>query len=149
MGMSETMKTCPFCGGVAKLKVPGYEHYSPCWVKCTQCGAEGPTKSSEEEAEKGWNKRVQDDKWISVKERMPVELHSIFWPWYGKKQWSNAMWREQSDKVLITVEFKDGTRLVSTGETHDGVWHTAISRTLDPIVTHWMQFPELPMEENK
>ena len=82
--------------------------------------------------------------WISVKERMPVELHSIFYPWYGKKEWSNAMWREQSDKVLVTVEFKDGTRLVTTGETHDGVWNTAISRTLDPIVTHWMQFPELP-----
>lgn len=87
--------------------------------------------------------------WISVNERMPVELHSIFWPWYGKKEWSNAMWREQSDKVLVTVEFKDGTRLVTTGETHDGVWHTAISRTLDPIVTHWMEFPELPMEENE
>ena len=82
--------------------------------------------------------------WISVKDRMPVELHSLFWPWYGKKQWSNAMWREQSDKVLVTVVFKDGTRLVTTGETHDGVWHTPISRTLDPIVTHWMQFPELP-----
>ena len=87
--------------------------------------------------------------WISVKDRMPVELHSIFWPWYGKKQWSNAMWREQSDKVLVTIAFKDGTRIVSTGETHDGVWHTAISRTLDPIVTHWMQFPELPKEENE
>lgn len=88
--------------------------------------------------------KEEQSEWISVKERMPVELHSIFYPWYGKKQWSNAMWREQSDKVLVTVEFKDGTRLVTTGETHDGVWHTAISRTLDPIVTHWMQFPELP-----
>ena len=88
-------------------------------------------------------KEEQSD-WISVKERMPVELHSIFWSWYGKKEWRNAMWREQSDKVLVTVEFKDGTRLVTTGETHDGVWNTAISRTLDPIVTHWMQFPELP-----
>ena len=93
-------------------------------------------------------KEEQSD-WISVKERMPVELHSIFWPWYGKKQWSNAMWREQSDKVLATVAFKDETRLVTTGETHDGIWHTAISRTLDPVVTHWMQFPEPPKEENK
>ena len=31
-----------------------------------------------------------------------------------------------------------------TGETHDGVWNTAISRTLDPIVTHWMPLPEPP-----
>lgn len=87
---------------------------------------------------------AEQSDWISVKERKPVETHSIFWPWYGTKKWSNAMWREQSDKVLVTVEFKDGTRLVTTGETHDGVWHTAISRTLDPVVTHWMQFPELP-----
>ena len=85
--------------------------------------------------------------WISVKDQMPVELHSIFWLWYGKKQWSNAMWREQSDKVLVTVVFKDGTRFVTTGETHDGVWHTAISRTLDPIVTHWMPLPEPPWRE--
>ena len=93
--------------------------------------------------------KAERSDWISVNERMPVELHSIFWPWYGKKQWSNAMWREQSDKVLVTIAFKDGTRIVSTGETHDGVWHTAISKTLDPIVTHWMQFPEPPMEENE
>lgn len=94
-------------------------------------------------------RKAEQSDWISVKERMPVELHSIFYPLYGKKQWSNAMWREQSDKVLVTIAFKDGTRIVSTGETHDGVWRTAISRTLDPIVTHWMQFPELPMEENE
>ena len=87
--------------------------------------------------------------WISVKERMPVELHSIFWPLYGKKQWSNAMWREQSDKVLVTVVFKDGTRLVTTGETHDGKWNTSISRTLEHTVTHWMQFPELPRKGAK
>lgn len=89
-------------------------------------------------------REAEQSDWISVKERKPVEIHSIFWPLYGTKKWSNAMWREQSDKVLVTVEFKDGTRLVTTGETHDGVWHTAISRTLDPVVTHWMEFPELP-----
>ena len=79
--------------------------------------------------------------WISVKDRLPVETHSIFWFWYGKKEWSKAMWREQSDKVLVTVAFKDGTRTVTTGETHDGVWNTTISRTLEPVVTHWMPLP--------
>ena len=53
------------------MKAPGYEHYSPCWVKCAQCGAEGPTKSSEKEAEKGWNERAQEDKWIPVEEKLP------------------------------------------------------------------------------
>lgn len=52
------LKSCPFCGGIAKLNAPDYEYYSPCWCKCTRCGAEGPTKSSKLEAEKGWNERV-------------------------------------------------------------------------------------------
>lgn len=84
--------------------------------------------------------------WISAKDRLPVETHSIFWPWYGKKKWSKAMWREQSDKVLVTVAFKDGTKIVTTGETHDGVWNTDISRTLEPVVTHWQAMPEPPEE---
>jgi len=86
--------------------------------------------------------------WISVKDRLPVETHSIFFPWYGKQKWSSAMWKEQSDKVIVTVAFKDGTRLVTTGETHDGVWHTSISRTFEPEVTHWMPMPGLPKEEH-
>ena len=83
-------------------------------------------------------------KWISVEDRLPAETHSIFWPLYGRKNWSNAMWREESDKVLVTVTFKDGTRRVTTGETHDGEWHTTISKALNPIVTHWMPMPEPP-----
>lgn len=85
--------------------------------------------------------------WISVKDRLPVETHSIWYPFYGTKKWSNAMWREQSDKVLVTVAFKDGTKIVTTGETHDGVWNTTISRTLEPVVTHWQAMPEPPEEE--
>jgi len=85
--------------------------------------------------------------WISVKNRMPVETHSLFWPCYGKKEWSKAMWLKQSDKVLVTVAFKNGTRLVTTGETHDGVWNTSISRALVPIVTHWMPMPKPAKED--
>ncbi len=55
------LKPCPFCGGVAELHAPGYEYYSPCWCKCTQCGAEGPVKTDELKAEEGWNERVQDN----------------------------------------------------------------------------------------
>jgi len=74
------LKSCPFCGGVPQLIAPGYEHYSPCWCKCTQCGAEGPTKSSELEAEKGWNERIQG--WISVKDRLP-EKEGQYLCWFG------------------------------------------------------------------
>lgn len=87
------------------------------------------------------------DGWISVKDRSPVETHSIFYRFYGTKKWSSAMWREESDKVLVTVAFKDGTKIVTTGETHDGVWNTTISRTLEPVVTHWQAMPEPPKEE--
>ena len=84
--------------------------------------------------------------WISVKDIMPVETHSIFWRVHGTEKWSSAMWKEQSDKVLVTVAFKDGTKLVTTGETHDGVWNTRISRTLEPVVTHWQAMPDPPKE---
>lgn len=95
----------------------------------------------------GYNSGVwASSNWIPVKDRMPAETHSIFFPWYGKKEWSKAMWREQSDKVLVTVVFKDGSRIATTGETHDGVWNTAISRALEPVVTHWMPMPEPPKE---
>lgn len=86
-------------------------------------------------------------KWISVKSRMPAETHSIFWRLIESEKWTNAMWREQSGKVLVTVSLKDGTRYVTTGETHDGVWNTTISRTLEHEVTHWMPFPEPPKED--
>ena len=82
--------------------------------------------------------------WISVKDRLPAETHSIFWIWFGMEGWKNSMWREQSDKVIVTVVFDDGTRYVTTGETHDGKWNTTISKTIKHTVTHWMPFPEAP-----
>ena len=84
--------------------------------------------------------------WIPVKDRLPVETHSIFFRFYGTNKWDKAMWREHSGKVLVTVAFKDGTRVVTTGETHDGIWNTTVSRTLEPVVTHWMPLPEPPKE---
>ena len=89
---------------------------------------------------------VEAPEWISVEERLPEETHSIFFPRYGTQKWSSAMWKEQSDNVIVTVAFKDGTRLATIGKTHDGVWHTSISRTLEPEVTHWMPLPEPPKE---
>ena len=69
------------------------------------------------------NKSLMDavSEWISVEERLPEETHSIFFPRYGTQKWSSAMWKEQSDNVIVTVAFKDGTRLATIGKTHDGV----------------------------
>lgn len=80
--------------------------------------------------------------WIDVNERKPAETPSIFSRFIDPSKWSNDMWKEDSDKVLVTIRFKDGTKITGTGETHDGVWHTNISRTLEHVVTHWMPFPE-------
>ena len=87
------------------------------------------------------------NRWISTDVRMPVESHSFFWKLSGTDKWHNSMWREQSDKVLVVVAFNDGTRHVTTGETHDGKWQTSISPTIEQTVTHWMPLPEPPKQE--
>lgn len=89
---------------------------------------------------------LKGPQWISVKDRLPVETHSLFWSFYETKEWNKAMWREQSDKVIVAVVFRDGSRIVTTGETHDGDWYTSINRSLEPVVTHWMPLPEPPEE---
>lgn len=153
------LKPCPFCGGVAELKMPGYEHYSPCWCKCTRCGAEGPTKSSEFEAEKGWNERIQDDVerapivggWISVKDRLPPEKETIFARCKGTNQWNPAMFATSSEDVRVVVRFEDGTRMVWHDNTMDGKWKCEREKCAYPkrIVTHWMPNPKLPKEREE
>lgn len=87
--------------------------------------------------------------WISVKDRMPAETHSMFHKFYGTEKWRNAMWREESDHVLVAITFEDGSQFVTSGYTQDGKWHTGISKMLPYTVTHWMQMPEPPeVEQN-
>ena len=49
------LQPCPFCGGNLPMtrKVLG-----EAWVECHECGADGPMKDSEEEAEEAWNQRI-------------------------------------------------------------------------------------------
>lgn len=82
--------------------------------------------------------------WISVKDRMPAETHSMFYKFYGTPKWRDAMWREESDNVLVAITFEDGSQFVTSGYTQDGKWHTGISKMLPYTVTHWMQMPEPP-----
>ena len=89
-------------------------------------------------------------KWISVKDRMPPELHSMWFPLYGTPKWrNNAMWREESDHVLVAITFEDGSQFVTSGYTQDGKWHTGISKMLPYTVTHWMPLPEPPEVEQE
>jgi hypothetical protein len=86
-------------------------------------------------------------RWISVKDRLPEMHNSIFAPWHGSEKWTKAMWREESDRMIVAILFPDGSRGVGTARLHDGKWQTdIISRTLKPTVTHWLPMPEPPKE---
>lgn len=87
--------------------------------------------------------------WISVKDRMPAETHSMFFKLYGTPKWRDAMWKEESDNVLVAISFEDGSQFVTSGYTQDGKWHTGISKMLPYTVAHWMPLPEPPEEVKK
>ena len=80
--------------------------------------------------------------WISVKDRMPEEHESIFYKFLGTRKWSNSMWKQESEKVLVYVSFPDGTGVVTTGCLHNSDWVTTVSNTRRqyiPPELHWVQ----------
>lgn len=85
--------------------------------------------------------------WISVEDMLPEEHESIFRKFLGTPKWSSAMWKQESDKVLVRVSFPDGTSVVTTGCLHNSDWVTTVSRALPQTVTHWMPLPEPPEVE--
>lgn len=84
--------------------------------------------------------------WISVKDRLPEEHDSMFAQFYGTSMWSGAMWRTESDRVLVVILFPDGTRTVDKGILQDGEWITGVARVIPQKVTHWSVWPEPPKE---
>lgn len=85
--------------------------------------------------------------WTSVKDRLPEEHPSMFYQLYGTEKWNRAMWRTESDRVLVTIKFPDGTRTVDKGKLQNGAWRTGVSPVLPQEVTHWALWPEPPKEE--
>lgn len=79
--------------------------------------------------------------WISVKDGLPTQHDSLFakLPKLGK-----FMWAKESYDVIVYVAFPDGTGRATEGRLRDGMWNTKISPTLEPVITHWMPFPERP-----
>lgn len=65
-----------------------------------------------------------EEDWIPVSKDMPDEYDSVFTRFYGTDKWRDGMWLKSSAKVLVTVEFEDGTRLTETARTIDGNWKT-------------------------
>lgn len=94
--------------------------------------------------DKGNNSPV---KWVPVKKRLPDEHPSIFAPWYGTAKWNEAMWRTESDRVLVAIKFSDGTRTVDKGKLQEGKWRTGVSPVIPQEVTHWALWPEPPKEK--
>lgn len=81
--------------------------------------------------------------WIPVTERLPEEHESAFAKVYGTDQWNNALWRTRSKEVLVSIEFDDGNRSVTTSFTMDGKWHIERRRLLhDFKVIAWKELPE-------
>lgn len=89
--------------------------------------------------------------WISVKDDMPKEHPSIFEPWYGGSRWTKAMWRKESDNVLLAYKTPDtGAYVIKEGRTHDGKFYSGnITLDRDCEVTHWMEMPKPPKEDKE
>ena len=81
------------------------------------------------------------DGWIPCDENMPEEHDSMFAKWYGTEKWKSAMWKTQSDNVIVTIEFEDGTRKTDMMRTHDGEWFKDI-RILKFKVIAWQPLPK-------
>lgn len=87
--------------------------------------------------------------WIPVTERLPKEYESAFAKYYGTDQWNNSLWRAKSKEVLVSIEYDDGHRTVTTSFTMDGEWRIERRRVLHDLkVVAWMPMPE-PYEENQ
>ena len=81
------------------------------------------------------------DQWIPCSERLPKEHESIWAKAKGTDRWSEAMWEKQSDEVIVTELFEDGTTRTDTACTHDGEWYVKVKIVKRKIIA-WMPLPE-------
>lgn len=85
--------------------------------------------------------------WIPCSKRLPEEHESIWAKAKGTDRWSEAMWEKQSDEVIVTELFEDGTTRTDTACTHDGEWYVKIKAVKRKIIA-WMPLPE-PYKEGQ
>lgn len=78
--------------------------------------------------------------WIPVSEGLPKEHNSIFAKLYGTDEWNSNLWRTTSNRVLVTVKYDDGTKIVKESHTHDGEWENE-KRCTNCKVEAWMPLP--------
>lgn len=88
--------------------------------------------------------RADRSKWISVDDHLPPEHESIFKKLIDEEKWRQGvegMWQSESDDVIVSVRFADGTKKTGQARTKDGRW-TGLPTIGCPIVTHWRPFPK-------
>lgn len=88
-----------------------------------------------------------EQRWIPCSERLPEEHESIWAKAKGTDRWSEAMWEKQSDEVIVTELFEDGTTRTDTACTHDGEWYVK-AKTVKRKIIAWMPLPE-PYKEGE
>lgn len=85
--------------------------------------------------------KVESFEWIPVSKKLPKEHNSIFAKWYGTDKWNSNLWRTVSNRVLVTIKYNDGARIVKESYTCDGKWPDE-KRSINCKVVAWMPFPE-------
>lgn len=87
--------------------------------------------------------------WIPISEKLPDEHDSIFARLYGTDKWNDAFWRTKSKEVLVTIEYEDGIRSVTSSYTTDGKWEVEKRFKLRKCkVVAWIPLPK-PYKEKE
>lgn len=91
--------------------------------------------------------KAESFEWIPISERLPKEHDGIFAKLYGTDKWNSKLWRTVSDRVLVTIKYDDGTRIVKESHTRDGEWSDE-KRCMNCKVEAWMPLPKAYMEKD-
>jgi Lar family restriction alleviation protein len=110
--MTEELKLCPFCGGVAKIRRQYVEDYFPngamfYWVQCkkSNCDARTDSKKSKTAAVARWNRRAID----VTQEAAPELLEALeFTYFHAGFSPSIHFHKEQMDKALSAIKKAKG-----------------------------------------
>lgn len=93
--------------------------------------------------------KAESFEWIPVSKKLPDEHDSLFAELYGTDKWNDALWRTQSIEVLVTIEYEDGTRSVTSSYSTDGKWEIEkIIKLSKCKVVAWKPLPK-PYKENE
>lgn len=90
--------------------------------------------------------KVESFEWIPVSEMLPGEHDSVFADLYGTDKWDSKLWRKVSNRVLVTIKYDDGARIVKESYTCDGKWVDE-KRSINCKVVAWMPMPKAYKEK--